>query len=421
MSPARRSVLRERDFLKLWAGEGISLMGSQVTELALPLTAVLLLGAGPGEMGLLGAARFAPYLLLTLPAGLFADRHRRRPILVWANLLRAGLIGAVPMLALTDSLSLPVLYLVAFALGGMTVFFDVTFWSYLPAVVKRDQLIEGNSRLMAASSVASVGGPGLGGILVQLLSAPVALAVDAASYLVSAFSLVAIQRTEPIPARTDEGRSIARDLHEGLQTVIGHPVLRSLAATAGAYNLFNAWIEALFVYFAITVLGLSPAAVGFILASSAIGALIGALAAGPAARRIGIGPAVVWAVVVECAAMLPIAFARGPEPFVWAILAGAFFLNGFGVSLSSIQAITLRQTVTPEHLLGRMTATYRFIGYGGIPVGAALGGLAGELLGARGAILLGSLGLLSAVAFVVASPIARLHDVPAPTTPAAET
>lgn len=407
----RDSLGRNADFLRLWAGETVSLLGSQVTELALPLTAVIVLGAGPVEMGLLGALRFLPYLLFTLPAGLLADRRRRRPILLWSNLGRGLLIALVPALALPGALRIEHLYLIGFGVGTLTVVFDVTYWSYLPSIVRRDQLVEGNSRLMATSAIASVGGPGLGGILVQLLTAPFALLVDAASFLASAFSLAMIRTREPAPERAADG-AIAADLREGFATVSRHPILRALAATAGSYNLFDAWISALFVLFAVDVLGLSPGALGLVFAAGAAGALAGSVAAAPVARRIGIGPAVVWAVVFECAALLPIAVAGGPAPLAIGVLLVAFFVNGAGVSLSSVQAISVRQTVTPDRLLGRMTASYRLIGYGGIPIGAFLGGLMGELVGLRGGILLGAIGMLSAAVFVVASPLTRLRTLP---------
>lgn len=406
------SLWRNRDFVKLWTGESVSLLGSQVTELALPLTAVIALGAGPAEMGILGAARFLPYLVLTLPAGLVADRFRRRPILIWANLGRALLIGLVPGLAVVDALRIEQLYVIGAAVGSLTVVFDVTYWSYLPSVVEREQLIEGNSRLMATSAIASVGGPGLGGLLVQVLTAPIALLVDAATFAFSSVSLAAIRRAEAAPPKV-AGRSVWRDLRDGLATVAGNRILRSLAGTAGLYNLFNAWIDALFVLFAVGRLGMTPGTIGLVISAGAAGALAGSLAAAPVARRIGIGPAVVWSVVLECVAMLPIALVGGPTPLVLAVLTAAFFVNGAGVSLSSVHAITVRQTLTPDALLGRMTASYRLIGYGGIPVGAFLGGLAGELIGVRGAIGIGAVGMLSAAAVVVASPLLRLKALPA--------
>jgi MFS family permease len=408
-----RSIMRNRDFLLLWAGEGVSLAGSQVTELALPLTAVLSLGAGAGEMGLLGLARFAPYLLVTLPAGLMADRFRRRPILLWANVGRAAFIGLVPLLAMLGWLRMEHLYAVAFATGTLTVFFDVTYWSYLPVIVEPDQLTEGNSRLMATQSIATIGGPGLGGALVQVLTAPIALVVDAASFLLSAVSLALIRRPEPKPEPSAEDTDGVRaQVREGFAVVLGHPILRALVGTAGAYNLFNAWIEVLFVILAVQVLGLTPTLIGLVLSSGAAGALAGALLAAPMARRMGIGPAVVWTVVLECVAMLPIAFVGGPTWVVLTVLFAAFFVNGFGVSLSSVHAISLRQTVTPNRLLGRMTATYRLIGYGGISIGALAGGLAGELLGVRVGVLLGAIGMLSAAAFVVLSPLRGVRSLP---------
>jgi hypothetical protein len=255
-----------RDFRKLWAGETVSLFGSEVSELALPLVAVLVLDADAGQMGLLAAARFAPFLMVTLPAGAWVDRRRRRPVLISSNLGRALLVGLVPLLAGLGLLRMGHLYAVAFAVGALTVLFDVAYQSYLPSLVKREQLVEGNSKLQASASAARVGGPGLGGLLVQLVGAPRALLLDAGSYVVSAASLLAIRNREPAPAAEGDGQPRTRlrqEIGEGLAVTYRNPVLRSLAGLAATYNLFSQVIDALLVLYATRELGLSAGSSGW--------------------------------------------------------------------------------------------------------------------------------------------------------------
>jgi MFS family permease len=406
---------RHPDFRKLWAGETVSLLGSEVTELALPLVAVLALHAGAGQMGLLAAARFAPFLLVTLPAGVWVDRRRRRPVLVGANLGRCLLVALVPVLAGLEVLRIQHLYGIAFAIGVLTVLFDVAYQSYLPSLVDRDQLVEGNSKLQASASVARVGGPGLGGLLVQLAGAPRALLLDAASFAVSMATLLAIRHRESGPAG-DAGRpraGLRREIGEGLAVTYRNPVLRSMAGLAATYNLFSQVIEALLVLYAATQLGMGAGLIGLVVASGSVGALAGAALAGRMQRRLGVGPSLVLAVAVECVSLLGVPLAGGTAGQAAAVLGLAFVGNGFGLGLSNVLAVSLRQAVTPDRLLGRMNASYRFVTYGAVPVGALLGGALGELLGLRAAVAVGAAGSLLAVGWALARPVAGLRDLPA--------
>src|SRR5437867_8121574 len=225
------------DFLKLWAGQTVSLLGSSVTGLALPLAAVLVLNATPAQMGIMRAAQYLPFLLLGLFAGVWVDRLRRRPVLILADAGRALLVGSIPVAALLGVLRIDVLYVVALLVGVLTVFFDVAYLAYVPSLVPRDSLTEGNSKLEVSRSFAGMAGPALAGALVQLVTAPVALVVDAASFLVSAASLSLIRTPEPKPAALAHGRSIWRDAGEGLRIVGGHPVLRTLAGQLATMQL----------------------------------------------------------------------------------------------------------------------------------------------------------------------------------------
>jgi len=407
------SLWRHRDFLKYWAGETVSLFGTQVTALALPLTAVLILQATPAQMGILGAAQFAPFLLITLFAGVWTDRRRRRPILIGANLGRAVLVGMIPLSAFLGVLRMDHLYTVAFLVGILTVFFDVAYLSYVPTLVSREQLIEANSKLQVSASAAEISGPGVAGVLVELVTAPFALVVDALSYLASAIGLVLIRKPEPAPRRAGSGRNLWREIGEGLRVTFGNRYLRAIAAEAATYNMFNQVMLTVFVLYATRDLKLTPGILGLIFMAGSIGSLMGALWAERAARRFGIGPTIIGAMVLGCSAPLLIPLASGSAAVVILLLALAYGLGGVGVTVSNVHVVSLRQTITPDRLLGRMTASYRLVVFGAIPVGALIGGGLGEAIGLRATLAVGAVGLLFAVLWVVFSPVSKLRELPA--------
>lgn len=411
-------VWRNQDFLKLWAGETVSLFGSQVTTLALPLTAVQSFAATPAQMGILSAARFLPFLLLTLVAGVWVDVYRRRPILVGANLGRAFVLALVPLGAVMGWLRMWHLYAVAFGVGALTVLFDLAYQSYVPSLVEREELVEANSKLQTSASAAEVGGPALGGLLVEWLSAPVAVAADALSFLVSAVLLGAIGRPEPRMDAPAQRVPLFRQIGEGLRITFSNPYLRSLAGEAATYNFFETAILALFTLYATRELGLSPAQLGTVMGTGAVGALLGALVAERAARVLGLGRAILASMALACVAPLLIPLVRGPLPVVIALLVAAFFVNGIGLAMSNVHVVSLRQAVTAPHLLGRMNASYRFFVYGAIPLGSLFGGLLGEHLGVRSALLVGAGGLCAALLWVVSSPVPRLRRLPEQAGPA---
>lgn len=397
-----------REFNKLWAGQSVSLMGSQITDLALPLTAVYVLHAQAAEVGLLSAARWLPWALFALWAGAWLDRRRRLPVLIAADAVRAVLLGGVVALAIAGLLTVPLLVAVVFAVGTATVLFEVGYQACLPAIVTQDELMAANSKLSASGSVAQVGGPGLGGLLVQLLSAPVALIVDAVSFAVSAASLAWIRAEEP---RLDTGPHQKGRVREGLRMTLSDPLLRALIGTAASYNLFSSWVIVLLPLFAVKELGLSAGMIGLILSTGAVGALLGSFLVKPAVRRFGIGASMLWPVVVETLALLlvPLATAETAVP----MLGSAFFLNGAGVALSGVVATSVRQSVTPAGMLGRMTATYRTISFGVVALGTFLGGMAGTLIGLRAGTAVGAIGLLSAIAWVAVPPLRTTRELPA--------
>jgi MFS family permease len=404
------SLWRDPSFRRFWAGEAISLLGSQVTALALPLTAVLVLHAGPAEMAILGVLSFLPFLLVTLPAGVWVDRRRRRPLLLVANVGRALALLAIPVGAWLGLLSLPLLYAVSFAVGVLTVLFEVAYLAYVPQLVERDQLTDANARLQATSSAAQVGGPGLGGLLIAAVGAPVAILLDSASYLASALCLVGIRRPEPEPDAAGRDADILGDIRTGLRVTFTNPVLRAFALTAASNNLAWQIIEVVLLIYATQVLGLDALAIGSLFSIGAVGAILGAFAAGRLAHRLGVGPTITTAMVLCGAGTLLIPLAS-PPPLLGAVtIAVALFISGFGNTISVIHVITVRQTITPDELLGRMNASYRTLTYGAIPIGALIGGLLGETIGLRGTMLVGAVGVFLAPLWVLLSPIRGVRE-----------
>jgi MFS family permease len=406
---------RHPEFLKLWTGQTISEFGTQISQLAIPLTAALALNATPADMGLLGAFQFAPFLLLSLFAGVWVDRTRRRPILIVADIGRALLLGSIPLAALLGVLRMEQLYVVGLLSGVLSVFFDVAYQSYLPVLVSRDHLVEGNSKLEVSRSVAQIAGPGVAGGLVQLITAPAAVVVDAVSYIASVVSLLMIHTVEPEPPkRAAEGSSIWAELREGLGVVLGNRLLWSIAGSTGTSNLFSNATQAVYLLYVTRELNLPPAVVGLIFAMTGPGALLGALMAGDLARRFGLGTTIVGSIFVGGLANLLIPLASGTPTVIAATLMVAAFIAGAAGPIYNINQVSLRQAITPDQLQGRMNASMRFIVWGTIPIGALLGGALGQVFGLYPTIVAMVLAELLAPLWVLFSPVRQLRSQPSP-------
>lgn len=411
MSAASVGLWRRRDFLKLWAGQAVSLLGSQVTLLALPLTAVLLLHASAAQMGLLRAVTSVPALLFGLLAGVVADRVRRRPLLIRANIGRALLLGSIPVAAVLGLLRLGHLFFIAFATGTLTVFFEVAYTAYLPTLVTPPQLVEGNSRLETTRAVAQFAGPGVAGVLIQWLTAPLAIGVHALGFLVSTVFLGTIHTVEPALRARGARASVWREIAEGLRAVQAEPTLRALAGSSAIFNLFDNMLLAVYVLYVTRTLGLPPAAVGGILAVGGLGSLVGALLASRVARAIGLGRTLLGGVVVASLAEGGIALAHGPQ--VALILALAEAAVQCGALLYTVNNVSLRQALVPGPLRGRVTGTVRFLTWGVAPIGAILGGMVGERYGLRSAVLVAALGTTGACLWLALSPVRAMRAYPA--------
>ncbi|MEU8651420.1 MFS transporter [Streptomyces sp. NPDC048737] len=401
--------LRMRDFRLLLAGAAAAQLGAHVTLVALPLVAVLELDASAFQVGLLTAAETAAFLLIGLPAGAWVDRMRKVPLMIRADVVRAVAMASVPAAGTADVLTMAQLYAVALITGVATVFFDVAHQSFLPHLLPRDQLVKGNGALETVRSSAQVTGPGLGGGLVQLLGAHLAVAVNAVGYALSALCLWRIKQPEPRPEAVP-GASLRADIGEGLRFVLGRPLLRVIAASTGLGNFFTALLMATQTVFLVRVLGLEPGAVGLVLSVAAVGGLAGALAAGALAARLG-QARIIWlsSLVTGPFALLWPLSERVGGAALFALGSGVVF---FGAVVYNVAQVSFRQVLCPPHLLGRMNATLRFLMWGTLPLGALAGGALADGFGARAALLCCAAGFLTVPLPLLLSPLRRMRDLP---------
>ncbi len=406
------SLWRDGDFLKLWAGQTVSQFGSQITVLALPLTAALTLHAGAANMGFLAAASTAPFLIFGLFAGVWVDRLRRRPILIIADIARFALLACIPILALLDALALVDLYIIAFLVGILTVFFEVAYQSFLPAVVGRAQLVDGNGKLETTRSAAQIAGPGAAGALVQLVTAPVAIAVDALSFLVSVLFLSLVRTPEQPPARFGARRRVWAEINEGLRAVLDDPILRATMGSAGTVNMFGSLLFAVFVLYALR-LGIGAGLLGVTFGVGNLGYLGGAFLTRPITRRFGVGPTISAGLLILTFCGLLVPLAGGPLVVSVSCLMVAQFARGFGGTLFNINNVSLRQAITPDYLLGRVNATSRFVSTGALTIGSLAGGTLGAVFGLRPTLVIGAVGGLFSVVWVLCSLVRTLREPPA--------
>ncbi len=402
---------RDGEFLKLWAGQGISEIGSQVSLLALPTVAILVLGATPFQVGLLAACENLAFPVLGLIAGVYVDRLRRRPIMIACDVGRLLALASVPIAFALGVLSMSQLYAVALIAGVGTVFFDVAYQSYLPALIPRADLIEGNTKLQVTSSVAQMAGPALGGFLIQLMGPARAVAADAASFLISVVSLVWIRRPEPAPAPAGETgrRGFFAEMWEGIQVVFGNSTIWKIAGSTSTSNLGSNLFFAVFLIFVYRVLHLSPGTVGVIFAAGAVGGLLGALTAAWIPRRIGLGPTLFVTILLGGLSLVLVPLAQ--YGFAIPLLFASMFLGSFVNPVYNINQVSLRQAITPDRVQGRMNATVRTIIWGTNPIGAFIGGIIGSTYGIMPALYTGIAVSLLAGFWILLGPI-RLRVQP---------
>ena len=404
------TLLRNRDFRRLWVGDSLSQFGIMTTTLAIPLLAVRTLHATPFEVGLLTTFEYLAFLVIGLPAGAWVDRVRRRGLMIAADLGRAVVLGSVPLAAVLGVLSLAQVYAVVLVVGCLTVFFDVSYQSYLPFLVGREHLAEGNAKLQGTQSVAQVAGPSLGGLLVQVLSAPYAILANVGTFLWSASWVGTIEAREPRPERAP-GSSLLGEVREGIAFIVRHPVLRQVAGATGTANLWSAAAQGMLIVLLARTLGLSAGVIGLLMAAGAAGGLLGAFTARPLARLIGEGPVTWLSLAVTSPLTLVLPFLHRD----WTL--GLFVVAQIGFSAGSViynvTQVTFRQRLCPEHLLGRMNASMRFLVWGTMPLGGLLGGALGSAVGVRATLLVAAIGQSLAFLWVYFSPLRSLREVTA--------
>jgi MFS family permease len=397
------------DFLKLWAGQTVSLFGSLLTQFALPLLAVLLLDAGAGQVALLASAEVAPGLLLGFFAGVWVDRLRRRPLLIAADIGRALALVSIPLAAAMHTLRIEQLYLVAALVSVCGVFFDVAYPSYLPTLLRREELVEGNSKLAASEAMAEVSGWGIAGVLVQIAGAPLAILVDALTFVISAVSIVAIRAREAQPSSGAERRALLREVARGLRFVIANPVRRTLAAAGALDTLFGNALGTLITLYLIRDLHLAPVVIGAIYAVGGVSSFVGSLLVTRVSRRWPVGRILLGAMLLYDIGALTVPLASGPALFAVGVLViGQSFDAAH--TIFAITRLSLFQRTTPDHMQGRLHATFAVVEGGATVAGLALGGILGLTLGVRATLFLVCAGKLLGPLLLASSPVRRLRE-----------
>jgi MFS family permease len=406
------TLWRNRDFLKLWTGESLSLVGSQVTVLAMPIVAYLWLNASVAEMGVLGALARLPMVLFFV-VGVWVDRMRRRPVLIWSDVFRAFMLATVPVLFVMDMLTLWWLYVVVFAMGVAGVLFEIAYRSYLPILVPPEQLGDGNSKLQLSDSVSKAVGPSLAGVLIATRSAPLVILVDAVSYVLSALCLISIRKREDPPPPDDGGTMIAA-VRQGFGFVMSQPIIRPLAIASAVYSFFDIGIlQTLYIPYVIDGAGVPAGWVGAVLAVGGIGAIAGAWLSVRLMKRAGPGPTMFWSTVIGNSALILVPLAGGPLWLAIGVLAVSQLLVGLCTQIFVVNNITVLQSATPRELVGRVIATIWAMGLVPAPLGALVAGLLGQTLGMWPVVLVAAvIGAVVPMIVLARSPIPKLREMP---------
>lgn len=412
--PALPSLWHNRDFMKFWVGETLSLLGTQVTNLALPLTAILAFDASDQLVGVLRFLQLVPYIGLSLLFGVWVDRVPRRTVMLWTNVVRMLLVGAVPVLHWAGVLSMPLLLVIACAVGVASVLFDVSWMPFVPTLVKDTQhYVEANAKMGISQSVSDVAGPGLAGLLVAALSAPGALIADAFSYVASIFSLALIRTPEARPVRGVE-RHVLRELREGLDWVFRKPILRWLALVGFCCNFSMITVWTMFLLYGTRQLHLSSSTIGLIFATASVGGLIGAMLSGKVIKRFPLGKTYFVAQTGLLLGPAVIVLAGGPKPMVVALMIVSFFTTYLGLGVANVIIVSVRQTTTPQSMMSRMTACFRTLLFGGGALGGLSAGLLAGAIGSKQALIVAAIASAAVVIALLFSPVSRLRELPPP-------
>lgn len=402
-----RGLLRaDHDFRWFWGGHSLSVTGTQVTAVALPLVAALSLDAGAAGVSIVATASFLPNLLLPLLVGHWLEQRRKRRIMIWADAFRAVLLATVPLAYLTDYLSMPLLAVVAFGVGAASVVFEIGAFAYLPSLVPEDDLGQANRAIQGSTTVAQVGGPGLAGLLVQLMGPALTIVVDAVSYVASMFGVGAARRPEPPPEPPDQRPHIL----SGIRILVVNPYLRALTIYASVYNAAGQIFFVNLIIWTIKERDVSAGLYGLALSGWGLGAFLGTMAALWLAARLGFGRAAAAAAVLSCGVLLVIAALPVRGISLGLAIGGVLVVSGIGLGTANVLSATLRQTVIPRNQLARTTGSYRLLMYGSIPLGSALGGVLGETVGSRFGVAIGTIGIALSALPMLGRTVRSLRD-----------
>ena len=408
----RSGLLRNGQFLKLWTGQTISVFGDQITILALPLAAVLTLDASAFQMGLLTTLAWLPHLLFSLHAGVWIDhRGRRRETMIAADVGRAVVLASVPIAYFLDALTMPHLYAVAFLHGSLSVFFDLSWSTIFVSIVPRGDFVDANAKLFQSRSLSYVAGPSIAGGLVQLFTAPVALAADAVSFIASGAVLARMRVVEPEPDG-DPSERLRTRLASGVRFIFANDVLRASLLSVSTINFFNLMFSALFVLYATEELHVNPGELGLIIGAASVGAVIGAVAAPRLSRAIGIGPSLMVGTLLFPLPLMLVPAAGGSHRFVLALLFLAEFGAALGVMILDVNGNSINAALSPDRMRARITGAHRVINYGVRPIGALLAGLLGEAVGLRPTLWIAAGGATLAILWLIPSPVPALRELP---------
>jgi MFS family permease len=412
----RPSLWRHSDYRKIWSAATISLMGSQVSQFAIPYIAAVVLHSSPLQVALLVTIEMLPFILFTLPAGAWLDRVRRRPVLVAGDVGRAAALITIPVAYAFGVLTIWQLYAVAFTTGFLTVLFDVADQSYLPVLLDSDDLVDGNAKLQFPAAAAQIVGPGFTGQIIGVIAAPFAIVVDAISFILSGGLIASIRKHEPKPERRlaadGSQTSLRQDIAEGLRYVLGNRYLRMIAGSTGTSNFGSSMAFSIYAVFVFVELGLAPGLVGLAAGLGAIGLIAGAVTAAPLAKRFGVGPVIVVSMFANGPALFLIAFLPSAALVAGAMIFGSLLLSGWSAVVYNVNQVSFRQAITPLEMQGRMNATMRFIVWGTMPVGSVAGGILASILPLRVTVLIGAMISSSAFLWVLASPVRSLRSIP---------
>jgi MFS family permease len=406
------SLWRHADFLKLWAGQTVSELGSVVTRTAVPLAALLVLGAGPWEMAGLVVSASLAVLLVGLFAGAWADRLRRRPLLIWTDAVRALLLFSIPIAYVAGVLRMEQLYIVVFVEACLGALFDAAYPAYVPSLIGIDRVVDGNSKLATSSSLAEIGGPGLAGALVQVVSAPFAILIDAVSFAFSAATLLLIRAPEPARPERTTATPIRGEIVEGLQLVRRHPILLPIAARSVVAHVAGSFYGVLYTIYLIRELQLTPFLLGVVVSAGGVGSLMGSLFAARVIRAYGLGPTLIGAASLAAALGVLTPLAQGPL-LLATLMVFVPQLIGDGLqTVEGIAEISLVQGLSPDRILGRVNATLEVVSHGiAYPIGALAAAWIAGWIGIRGGIALGWAGMALSILLLVRSPLPRVRQV----------